>query len=293
MRPGVHSFKGKSSRQFLCLLTGNAECEVSVHNANITKWRVAGDDLLYLSEKSKWADNEEIRGGVPLCWPQFAGDGPWGHHGFVRMTTEWKILEQSEGDGSPSVTLVLTDCEDSRKTGFAQKFKMLYKITLGERSLRTSMTLHNLDEQPMKHNGAFHGYWRIKDPARMRLEGVEGATYYDKPTGKTEKQEGALTVTGMEIDRIFKNAPDTVRLCYAGSDGKYVLSIARENLPHLVVWNIGKEGIAKFDDMKPDDWKNYICVEPGHTGDLMELLPGKTWSVTQAVTVSRMESEED
>eukprot|EP01069_Polyplicarium_translucidae_P004862 Polyplicarium_translucidae@DN2674_c0_g1_i1.p2 len=129
MAPDVTAFEGNSGRPFLRLLKGDGQCEVSVRNGHITSWKVAGADLIYLSEKSKWEDNKAVRGGIPLCWPQFAGDGPWGNHGFLRTTTEWKVLGEPDVDGDPSVTLILTDCDDSRKTGFVHKFKMLYKIT--------------------------------------------------------------------------------------------------------------------------------------------------------------------
>src|SRR4030095_7823714 len=65
-----------------------APVEVYLHVAHVTSWIPAGEraDRLYLSESSPFAPNVAIRGGVPVCFPQFADQGPLPMHGFARIT---------------------------------------------------------------------------------------------------------------------------------------------------------------------------------------------------------------
>lgn len=51
----------------------------------MTSWRdPSGAELLFVSAKAVFAPPKAIRGGVPVCWPQFSDMGPLGQHGFAR-----------------------------------------------------------------------------------------------------------------------------------------------------------------------------------------------------------------
>src|ERR1700688_4101296 len=74
--------------------TKAATAEISLHGAQVTRWKPAGaEEVLFLSEKSYWDAGRAIRGGIPVCFPWF-GDKPDDSdapkHGFVR-TKEWRL----------------------------------------------------------------------------------------------------------------------------------------------------------------------------------------------------------
>eukprot|EP00879_Flechtneria_rotunda_P011257 GHRR01011758.1.p1 GENE.GHRR01011758.1~~GHRR01011758.1.p1 ORF type:complete len:150 (+),score=28.29 GHRR01011758.1:152-601(+) len=79
-----------------------ATCEVYLHGAHIVSWKDAsGRDILFTSKQAIFKPPKAIRGGVPVCFPQFGQLGPLGQHGFARNTNF-----ELESEASNSATLV-------------------------------------------------------------------------------------------------------------------------------------------------------------------------------------------
>lgn len=75
--------------------------EVFLHGAHVTSWKSAsGQERLFVSKQALFQPPKAIRGGVPVCFPQFGALGPLGQHGFAR-NTEFEV----EGGNSWGVTL--------------------------------------------------------------------------------------------------------------------------------------------------------------------------------------------
>lgn len=47
---------------------------------------VGWQELIFVSKKAVYKPPKAIRGGVPVCFPQFGGFGPLQQHGFARNT---------------------------------------------------------------------------------------------------------------------------------------------------------------------------------------------------------------
>ena len=47
---------------------------------------VRSQELIFVSKKAVYKPPKAIRGGVPVCFPQFGGFGPLQQHGFARNT---------------------------------------------------------------------------------------------------------------------------------------------------------------------------------------------------------------
>ena len=44
-----------------------------LHGAHVTSWQPrGGEEVLFVSSKSRWENGRAIRGGVPICFPWFA-----------------------------------------------------------------------------------------------------------------------------------------------------------------------------------------------------------------------------
>jgi glucose-6-phosphate 1-epimerase len=87
-----------------------ARAEVYLHGAHVTSWLPAGasEDRLFLSRRSRFAAGAAIRGGIPVCFPQFATQGPLPSHGFARVTA-WDLVRADVlDDGSARAVLRLT-----------------------------------------------------------------------------------------------------------------------------------------------------------------------------------------
>jgi hypothetical protein len=83
-----------------------ASAEVYLHGAHVTAFRTAsGRDVMFVSKEAVFKPPKAIRGGVPVCFPQFGALGPLGQHGFARNTA----FELVEADAT-SATLVRAEC---------------------------------------------------------------------------------------------------------------------------------------------------------------------------------------
>ena len=54
--------------------------------------------MLYLSSKSAMDGSKAVRGGIPICFPNF---GPWklgAQHGFARTSNDWKVQHPPQVD---------------------------------------------------------------------------------------------------------------------------------------------------------------------------------------------------
>src|SRR6187402_1031138 len=69
------------------------EAVFSPHGAHLLSWRPAGEqEQIYRSPLSHPAPGVAVRGGTPVCFPQFSERGPLPKHGFAR-TQAWRLIE--------------------------------------------------------------------------------------------------------------------------------------------------------------------------------------------------------
>lgn len=54
----------------------------------------AGVSRLFTSESALFDGKKAIRGGIPICFPQFAKLGPLAQHGFARVSY-WEVRNQT------------------------------------------------------------------------------------------------------------------------------------------------------------------------------------------------------
>lgn len=84
---------------------------------------------------------------------------------------------------------------------------------------------------------------------------------------------------GSEFDRVYLKAPDTVTIANENSDLK--VRVSKQNLPELVLWNIGKEKISGMADLS--SWEQYVCVEVALIDQPITLQPGKIYNANLQV----------
>ena len=65
---------------------------ISPHGAQLLSWQPAGaPEQIYLSPMSRPGPGVAVRGGAPICFPQFSERGPLPKHGFAR-TRRWVLV---------------------------------------------------------------------------------------------------------------------------------------------------------------------------------------------------------
>ena len=183
---------------------------VFVYAAHLTSWKVRDQEQLFVSSKAEYGGGKAIRGGVPVCWPQFNDRGQYTKHGFCRNSDKWKVIRTSS-EPYPCVVLGLTDDEGTRSI-FPFSFELRYSVTLdGPESLSTSMTVINTGAEMLEFTTALHTYFRVSSVGDVRVLGLKGITYEDstKERAKAIQEEDALEISG-EVDRVYLNAPSEV-----------------------------------------------------------------------------------
>ena len=187
-----------------------ARAEIYLYGAHVTAWCPAGGtEQLFLSKKSIYKNGVPIRGGIPVCFPQFNNVGPIIKHGFARIN-QWKLIEVTRTDTHTQAELSLEDTSETRRTWpFAFSVKLI--VTLGGPTLRTELLVTNNDKNTFTFTGALHTYLLVNDSSRMTIERLQGCMYKDAVAGENDlvQNEAELMIKG-EVDRIYKNAPREV-----------------------------------------------------------------------------------
>ena len=103
----INRFNGHEA---LALRTSDgSSATVLLHGAHALSWVPAGQgEQFYLSPSSSYAAVAPIRGGVPVIFPQFSGQGPLQRHGFARNMV-WELVQTEAGADGAQAVLRLRD----------------------------------------------------------------------------------------------------------------------------------------------------------------------------------------
>ncbi len=259
-----------------------ATAEIHLHGAHVTSWRPApgGSERLFLSERSGFSGTEAIRGGIPVIFPQFAGEGPLPRHGFAR-TSRWTLDSSGfEPGGDAIASFSLEDSLEIRKV-WAARFRAIITVRVGGRTLVTSLAVENTGSDPLNFTAALHTYLRVRDVREAEVAGLEGTRYRESraPDHLTTDDQPTILIHG-EIDRVYVDAPARVTL----RDGDRTLDITTTNFPDVVIWNPGAEKAAAMKDMEPDGDRRMLCIEAAAAQRPVRLEAGGSWSGTQTLT---------
>jgi glucose-6-phosphate 1-epimerase len=240
--------------------------EIYLHGAHLTAWQPGGHaPVLFLSERSAFAEDKAIRGGVPVIFPWFGArtatsesprtDGP--SHGFAR-TSLWQVAFAALAGDDLHLTLTLGPNEASRTLGFDQ-FQLAYELVLGA-ELRMRLTVANQAEVPLHFEEALHTYLAVGDATQVEILGLADTEFLDKTEGFQRKRqtEEVLKFT-KETDRPYLNTAATVTL--KDPVLKRRITVSKTNSLTTVVWNPWPEVTVKLPDMNPESWRSMTCIE--------------------------------
>ncbi len=262
-----------------------ATAEVCRHGAQVLGWqpRHSGRNLLYLSERSVYADGAAIRGGIPVVFPQFSVFGPLPKHGFVRGKS-WQLR-----DGNDAARTVF-ECgdDDATRAVWPHRFRATLEVTLGDDTLDTALSVTNVGDAALSFTAALHTYFAVRDVATVRVRGLRGAHYLDATADMRKGSEGreAVAFDG-EFDRVFPGLAGDILL----EDGRDRITIARTGFADAVVWNPGAEKAAGLGDLAPGDHRHFVCIEPAVFDPPVVLSAGATWRGVQRLRHSRAEAD--
>lgn len=257
-----------------------AEVTVLLQGGQIVSWIPAGDqERLYLSADAVAGPGTAVRGGIPVCFPQFSRRGPLGAHGVARQQV-WEWVEGAQRGDVVVGVLRLTDNVDTRAQ-WPHAFSAELSFAFSGLQLDVELAVTNTGDAPFDFCAALHTYLAVDDVRRARLGGLFGVRYTDTTNGREQHQElDPFTFVG-EIDRIYWDARGPLTLAtFAGRT-----TITREGFDDVVVWNPGPERAAALPDLPDDGWTQFLCVEAGQIGRPVTLQPGDEWVARQGFEV--------
>ncbi len=258
-----------------------ASARIYLDGAHVTSWIPAGSttDRLFVSREARYGPGCSIRGGIPVCFPQFGPFGPIGHHGFARLS-RWSVVRQEEVDGGARVVLRLTDTEASRAI-WPFAFRADLSVHVAADTLTVELTVTNTDSTPIDFTAALHPYFAVENAYATQVRGVAGCRYRDGVRGGEEFEEaGAVLPIEGHIDRVYYGTPDIVEL----REPHRGLRIEKRGFPETVVWNPGAEGTRRRTDFADGDEVHMVCVEAAVVRPPVLLTSGEQWVGTQTMT---------
>jgi len=276
--------KGGLPRLLLTAADG-ARAELYQHGAHLTSWAPAGGaERLYLSEQALFRPGAAIRGGVPVIFPQFAGEGPLPKHGFARGLP-WQLIAAAQPERGPASAIFRLEDSDATRAVWPHAFRAELHVAVGGAALETALSIENTGKSEISFTAALHSYLRIADIGAVRLQGLKGLRYRDTASGGAAALESAdsLRIEG-EVDRIYFDAPARLEL----ADALGGLGIESTGFADAVVWNPGAERAAALSDLDAGGYRNFLCVEAANIGVPVRLAPGAEWRGRQRLVQARI-----
>ena len=265
-----------------------ARATVSLYGGHVLSWQPAGAaEQLYLSPRSEFTPGKAIRGGVPVCFPQFAERGPLPKHGFAR-TLPWELVSHDQGKDDVLAVLRLRD-SDATRAIWPHAFELELSVRVSGRSMDIELACENTgqeDDGPLQFTTALHTYLRVADLDDVSVEGLAGLRYFDSIKQAEALQRMDLLLTGekgvLDLDRIYFGVKEKPLLV---AENRRQVVITQQGFEDAVVWNPGPERCAKLADMPAEGWSEMLCVEAASIGRPIELQPGESWVGRQSLSL--------
>ncbi len=250
---------------------------VAQHGAHVVSWVSGGRERLFLSPNTVWDGRAAIRGGIPVCFPQFNQRGDLPKHGFVR-NRPWALLAAEAGDSSDTLCFGFS-ANDSTRAIWPAEFEARLRVDLQAGKLSVRLEVRNLGTQAFSFTGALHSYLAVSDIAQVRLTGLGGQKEWDALADTHQTALERLQCTG-PFDRVY-SAPHAPMHLHDPAGGLEISN--SEGWADCVVWNPGAAGCAGMADMTPTAFTHMLCVEAAQVFQPITVAPGAQWSGSQVL----------
>jgi D-hexose-6-phosphate mutarotase len=273
---------GRGELPMIEIATAWSTAEIYLHGAQVTNFKKHDEPpMLFLSQCSRFEENQPIRGGIPVIFPWFGAREGMNMHGFARLKA-WEIKEiLPAADGSVSVRFRLPDCPEA---GAYPDFLAEYVVTVNEALTLELIVTNKSANAKLEFEECLHTYFAVEDIAATSIVGLKGVSYLDKVEDFAKKTEGNDEIRiASEVDRVYLDAKGALEIRDARL-GR-VIRIEKENSASTIVWNPWMDKAQQMPDFGNEEYQNMVCVESGNVkANGIVLGPGQT--STLKVTLS-------
>jgi D-hexose-6-phosphate mutarotase len=269
---------GQGELPMLEISTAWSTAEIYLHGAHVTQFKKKDEPpLLFVSQCSRFAEGQPIRGGIPVVFPWFGQREGLGQHGFARIKA-WDLKEFAPApDGSVSVRFRLPDCPEA--SAFPA-FTADYIVTVNQSLTLQLIITNQAKDAEFTFENCLHTYFDVGDVTAISLSGLKGLSYLDRVAGFMEKTEtsDALRIAS-EVDRVYLNATGTVEILDPRL-GRKIL-VEKQGSASTVVWNPWIAKSRLMPDFGDEEYVRMICVESGNVAsNSLSLPPGGSSTLT-------------
>lgn len=260
-----------------------ASALLSEHGAQLLSWMPQdGEECLYLSPQASFDGASAIRGGVPVCFPQFARRGPLPAHGFAR-NLRWTVEEERSGADFALVILSLSADERTRAL-WPHEFRAELSVLIEDRRLEIELEVENRDAAAFEFTAALHTYLAVGEVEYSQLEGLHGhqfedSTAGDAANGNLQRDSGDVLRVEAEVDRIYRDVGRALLLRTPQRN----IGIHAEGFPDVVVWNPWEARSRALADLPDDGFRRLLCVEAAAAHRPLRIDAGKRWVGRQSL----------
>ena len=182
----------------------SASCTITPFGGHVLAYipPSGGDDLLWLSTTHKTDQTKSIRGGIPVCFPQFGKthDRVSPQHGWARLNS-WSV--HASTPSSITLTLACGDADKGRGghwpiAGCPFSVTLWLNVCFTEAgSLKYTLGIRNQLQTSVPVQVLLHNYFKF-DITSQLVQGVEGYDVEDTQPGfagrKFFVQDGAIKI---------------------------------------------------------------------------------------------------
>ena len=245
---------------------------VAQQGAHVLSWQAQGKERLFLSPHSVCDGTTAIRGGIPVCFPQFNQRGHLPKHGFARnMPWRW-VPDRSQG----AEKVFELSANEHTLALWPFQFRAFLTVNLSPNSLQISLSVENQGPQSLSFTGALHTYLAVDHIAQVSLQGQANQPEWDAVKDTHQACADQLRFEA-EFDRVY-DANTRTQPTWTLQDGAASLQISQsESWGQSVVWNPGADKCAQLNDMPDNGYQRMLCVEAARVTSSIEVPPAQTW----------------
>lgn len=249
---------------------------IADHGAHVVSWVPARcEEALFMSGRAAYGAGAAIRGGVPIIFPQFAERGGGKRHGFARNAT-WRH-DPARSDDGRAVAAFRLDLGDVGNDAWPHPFELIYEVAVGGRALDLALTVRNLSAAPWECHAALHAYLRVTRIDAIAVTGLQGKRYTEHADQAGALEDGTdLRIAG-EIDRLYGNVDCAVAL----RDEARSVQVDQSGFQDMVIWNPGPAKARLLNDLDPDAYRSFLCIEAAAVEHPVMLGPYGVWQGRQ------------
>jgi len=248
------SFQGLGGLETYALVDGPSRVEIiPTRGALVTRMTVAGDEVLFLDERTLIDLTQNVRGGIPVLFPiagklpgdTYSVDGQsysMPQHGFARRLP-WTVRQAEEA----RLVLGLTSSEETLRQ-FPWRFDAQLTFLLSGTTLTLLFDAENRDTRPMPLHLGYHPYFHVsqavKDQARVDTDAT-------RAWDNRQRQDVPFTgwdFTGAEVDLHLLDHSRASTTLHRGPGRRPVHLSWSLEFRKLIVWTL--------------QGRDFICVEP-------------------------------